>query len=108
MLTFYIFKNDSIPPLDATLINVGGNYNPLANLSSVALIIPDNKKPGNLLQKPATVLDYATSKVRYTWTPQDINSLMRGTYNAYFVCTYLDNSKRTFPNDGEFIQLIVT
>jgi hypothetical protein len=105
-LTFFIKRTETVPQLQATLINVDGDYNPLSNVTSVLFTVLSKTRP--IIQKPAVILDIPTKKVGYTWTTEDLILLIPGIYTCFFYVTYVDNSFKTFPNDGSLVTIQVT
>lgn len=104
---FFIKKTDTLPALEAQLINVDGTYNPVLNVSNIKLNISGRGR--RLLQAtPVIIIDIPLAKVKYQFQSYELNILGTGTFDLEFQVTYLDQTIQTFPNDGEELQLVIT
>jgi|SRR5579863_5850629 len=104
---FFIKTTDTPPTLQAQLINVDGNYNPVSNVNNIKMNV--SGKGRLLLQATGiTIIDSVHAKVQYIFTTSILNTLGVGIFDVEFQVTYNDMTVQTFPNDNDEIQLVIT
>ncbi len=100
---FVIKQNDTLPTLEAQLIDAYGNP---VNLDLCAVTFRMKHGFGQKeLERPATITDVENGKVRIEWQEGDTDT--PGTYKAEFEVNMPDGKVITVPNDGYFIISIV-
>lgn len=100
---FTIKQNDTLPNLDAQLIDATGN--PLnLDLCGVHFHMA-NYRGIEKINRPVTVTNIATGEVRVEWQTGDTEEI--GTYKCEFEVNMPDGKTLTVPNDGYFLISIV-
>lgn len=104
MADFQMKANDTLPVIEATLgLGTGSTADDLTALSAtlangatvVSFIMRKAGDPTAKVNAPATIVDSATRRVRYTWLPADTNT--PGSYNAEWEVIDPSGKIRTYP-----------
>ena len=102
MADFYITEGDTLPVLNATLLNDSGTAVNLTNASSVRFHMRKIGSNKPTVVASATFVDKPNGKVRYTWVTG--NTAKAGLYDAEFQVTYVGGTIETYPNH-DFIKI---
>lgn len=94
MPAYTLKRNDTYPPLVATLIDANGVIN-LTSAASVKFIMK-GIATNTLVQNPCTIIDAVNGKVQYNWGASD--AAVPDTYNMEFQITWGGGGKQTVPN----------
>lgn len=97
-MTITIKQNDTVPALEAQLVNADGTAIDLT-LCSVWLHM------GNKINAVSEITDAIKGWVKYAWQTGDTDTV--GLYKAEFEIKYPDGAIQTVPNDGYFLIQIV-
>ncbi len=100
---FTIKQNDTMPALQAQLIDAVGNPINL-DLCGVQFHMT-NYKGIEKINRPATITDEATGEVKVEWLAGD--TAETGTFKCEFEVNMPDGKILTVPNDGYFLIYIV-
>ena len=96
MTEIFIKRNDTKPPVTATLAEDGV----AVDLSTASVMF----NMGTVVAATATVVDGTAGTVKYDWISGD--TAIAGCYPAEFEVTFADASIQTFPNDENLIVII--
>lgn len=99
---FTIKQNDTLPFLEAQLIDYTGN--PI-NLELCGVHFHMNRYGVNVINRTATITDVESGKVRVEW--QEGETSTRGTYECEFEVNMPDGGVLTVPNNGYFLIEII-
>ncbi len=100
---FTIKQNDTLPNLEAQLVDFEGN--PI-NLDLCGVHFHMSNFRGEVkVNKPAIVVDVENGKVKVEWDPGETDTV--GTYKCEFEVNMPDGKIITVPNDGYFLISIV-
>ena len=98
---FTIKQNDTLPNMEAQLIDIEGN--PLnLDLCGVHFHMKNGSKEIN---RPAVIVDVGQGKVQVEWLEGETNTT--GTFKCEFEVNMPDGKILTIPNDGYFLISIV-
>jgi len=102
-LEYIIKQNDTLPVLEAQLLNEDGTPINLV-LCGVHFHMKtlDGKK---LINRPAEIIDNEAGKVKVAWQEGDTSKV--GLYKCEFEIVFTDSTVLTIPNDGYFFVRIV-
>lgn len=99
---FTIKQNDTLPTLEAQLID--HNNNPI-NLELCGVRFHMNQYDEIIINKPATIVDIELGMVKVEWQEEDTGKT--GTYKCEFEVNMPDGNIITVPNDGYFLVSII-
>jgi len=102
-MDFLIKQNDTIPYLEAQLIDANGNPINL-DMCSVTFHMEDMYGKKKIIRK-ATIIDAEQGNVRIEWGKGETD--IAGTMRCEFEIIFTDDSILTVPNDGYFTITIV-
>lgn len=102
-MTFTIKQNDTVPALEAQLLDADGKPVNL-DMCGVRFHMRDGygKKEIN---RPATIMDVEQGRIRVDWQVGDTDTT--GIFKCEFQITFTDSTILTVPNDGYFLVYIV-
>lgn len=100
---FTIKQYNTIPSLEATLIDYLGQPVPLSD-ATVTFAMRSRDNPNLVINGAAAIVDAAAGKVSYQWNAADTNT--HGSYIAEFTVIRPGGGKESFPN-GDYIQVNV-
>jgi hypothetical protein len=102
-MEYTLKQNDTLPAIEAQLINADGTPINL-DLCGVRFHAQsfDRKK---LIVKQAEIIDAENGKVRVKWKEGDTDTA--GNYRAEFEIVFTDSTILTVPNDGYFLVKII-
>lgn len=100
---FTIKQHNTIPSLEATLVDYLGQPVPLSG-ATVNFAMRSRDNPNLVISGVAVVVDAAAGKVSYQWNAAD--TYVSGSYIAEFIVTHPNGGKESFPN-GDYIQVHV-
>ena len=102
-MTFTVKQNDTVPALEAQLLDADGvGINLEMSQVRFRAIERFGKKT---IEKFATITDELTGKVQIDWQAGDTD--IAGYYNCEFEITFTDSTILTVPNDGYFMISII-
>jgi len=100
---FTIKQNDTMPALQAQLIDVDGSP---VNLDLCGVHFHMSKQNGDIvINMPAVITDIENGKVKYEWRNGDTAEI--GVYRCEFEVNMPDGNIITVPNDRYFLISIV-
>ncbi len=100
---FIIKQYDTLPSLEATLIDAEGNPVDLTT-KSVTFSMRSRDNPSLVITGLAVKVDAVNGIVAYQWGPGNTNT--PGAYLGEFRVTYSNGPRETFPSDG-YIEISV-
>lgn len=99
MASIVLKRGDTLPVLQAQLLDSEGNPVNLTTAEQVRFLMIDRK--GNpVVDAPAFIVNAEEGFVQFFWRPEDTSQV--GSFNAEFEVTFDDGSILTFPNDRYF------
>lgn len=98
VVQFYIKKNDTYPPLRATLQQADGTPVNLEGARVQFLMRDDDYRDKIYAQGEAMIVDAEKGIVEYRWREGD--TAIPGYYLAEFVVTFATGQQLTIPNQG--------
>lgn len=100
---FYIKQNDTLPALEAQLLDADGT--PI-NLDMCGVKFHMKEAYGRKeIDRPATIADIEQGRVRVDWQTGDTDTT--GLFRCEFEIIFTDDTILTVPNDGYFLIRIV-
>lgn len=102
-MAFHIGRNDTAPPITATLRDGNGV---VVDLTGATVRFHMRDSSGTVkVNALATVVTPSQGAVRYNWTAPDTDQ--GGFFDAEWQVTFADSTRRTFPNPGK-TRVIIT
>ena len=101
-MAFHIARNDTAPPIEATLTDADGVP---VNLTSatVRFHMRDSSQTVKV-NALATIVTPSAGLVRYNWAAVDTNQ--SGRFEAQWQVTFADTTIRTFPSPGRTVVIV--
>lgn len=101
-MAFHIARNDTAPPIEATLTDADGVA---LNLTGSTVRFHMRDSSGLVkVNAPATLVTPSSGFVRYNWIAAD--TVASGRYEAQWQVTFADTTIRTFPSPGKTVVII--
>lgn len=97
-MSFVIKRNDTVPSLEAQLIDADGSP---VNLDMCGVKLHMFNNCSTRITKNATIVDIMQGRVRVDW--EDSDTAVAGVYKCEFEIIFTDSSVLTVPNDGYFL-----
>lgn len=95
-----IKQNDLRPDVEPVYLEKNSSAVDLSNATEIEFHLNDRpRKEGNILSKPASIVDAKNGEVKYEWEEGDTD-LDRGKYYWEFEIHWDDGDPETFPTDG--------
>lgn len=102
---FYIKQDDTLPELNATLLDADGVAIPLLTVSSVRFIMSFGPGQPEKVNAVASIVDASAGTVKYAWDTGDTDTV--GEFQGEFQLTFQNGTILTVPNE-EYITIIIT
>lgn len=94
---FTIKSDDQLPEIQAVLKDDDGNVVNLTGVDGVRFIMKNKQTGETKVDAPATIITPAAGLVKYSWEPEDTDTV--GVYNGEFEVEFTSGDKlETFPN----------
>lgn len=102
-LEYIIKQNDTMPALEASLLNEDGS--PI-NLEMCGVHFHMSTRRGEIkIDRPAEIVDAENGKVKVAWQEGDAEEA--GLYKCEFEIVFTDSTILTVPNDGYFLVRVI-